>query len=198
MRRLGRIVAATGADRARVALDPGSACARCARGRGCGAALFAPPGEPIELDCTLERSPGEPSPRDPARRVGARVEVELPAPGSGWLVPLALAYGLPTAGIVLGILAPEPWTPFAALGGLGLGLFGWRVANARLARAGSTAGEGAVTGPCRPRARILPLRERRLRSGAAERSDASRADGSEDVRSPTRPTVTASPARSCR
>ena len=167
MRRLGRIVAVPGPARAIVELDDASACTRCANGRGCGAALFTPPGRSLRLDCALEAI-GTDGEEPGAARVGARVEVTLAASGARWLVPVALAYGLPTLGLLAGALAPEPWTPFAAAAGLGGGLLAWRACGAGASGAFADASPGGAgrEGPCRPVARTTSQPETRTSEGA--------------------------------
>ena len=136
-----------------VELDGAAACARCARGRGCGAAVFAPAGRPLRLDCALE--PAGSAVAATAVRVGTRVEVDLHDTGSRWLVPVVLAYGLPTLGLLAGALVPEPWTPLTAVAGLVGGLLAWRACNAGWADGRSTGSSPADReGPCRPVARI--------------------------------------------
>ena len=72
------------------------------------------------------------------------MELEIIDTGSAWLGPVLLAYGLPTLGLLGGVFAPEPWTPFAALAGLGGGLLAWRLSPMRTA-----------AGPCQTIARIV-------------------------------------------
>lgn len=126
-----------------VAVDAGVSCARCARGQGCGALALASASAPVRLRCHT---------CGPLR---AGTPVALDAPGdAGWLLPVLLAYGLPTLGLLAGSLAPEPWTPLGAIAGLGGGLLAWRVASARLDRA-------AEAGPCSLVARTRPFDDER-------------------------------------
>ena len=163
MRREGRIVALAAGDlppgecpppgrpaagppregRARVELSAG-ACARCARGRGCGAALFSPAagGAPM-LDCELPAALG-------VMAIGDRVGVELDGRDGRWLGAVLLVYALPTAGLLGGALLPEPWAPLGAIGGLLGGILAWRLPGA--ARLLDT-----LAGPCPVSARIVSI-----------------------------------------
>lgn len=147
-------------ERATVELEPGAACARCARGRGCGAALFASAGAPLRIECGVVdpiREGRAVAPESPFP-VGTAVEIEFPDDGSRWLLPVALAYGCPTLGLVVGACAPEPWTAFAALAGLGGGFLAWHVGGAPILA-------GIDAGPCRPIARIAQSRGFRIPPG---------------------------------
>ena len=144
MRRAGQIVALAPAV---VELSSG-ACARCARGQGCGAALFssatADAGASIRLLC--EAAP------DAAATVtlGDRVEVEIDDRDGRWLRAALLVYALPTAGLLGGASIPEPWTPAAALAGLLGGVLAWRLPGAARAL-------DALAGPCPTSARIVSI-----------------------------------------
>lgn len=134
MRRGGHLVARPSNGRALVELDQGGGCARCARGRGCGAALFAPRPAPLRLDCEVPERLAGANVRDGASAAvdgplasGSRVTVEIDTTGSAWLRPVLLAYALPTLGLLGGAFAPEPWTPLASIAGLAGGLLAWRV-----------------------------------------------------------------------
>lgn len=120
MRRVGRVVSRPDAGRVEVELDPAPACARCAEGRGCGAALFAPAHRPLSLICRSECLLPD---------IGDRVTVEIGNRGSGWLQPVVLAYGLPTLGLLAGACMPEPFTPLATIAGLAGGLLAGRIVS---------------------------------------------------------------------
>lgn len=123
MRRGGRVVSSVRARQVLVELDAAPACARCARGEGCGAALFAPTSRPLRLVCEWSL-PARPAP-------GTPVTVELAEHGTGWLRPVFLAYGLPTVGLLVGACFPEPWSPLTALLGCCGGILAWRAGFAR-------------------------------------------------------------------
>lgn len=156
MRRAGRIVALAPAV---VEISSG-ACARCARGRGCGAAaLFSPAadaGVPIRLRCeeATEAAPAADAvvgpTAAPTLSLGDRVEVEIDDRDGRWLRAALLVYALPTAGLLLGASLPEPWTPAAALAGLLGGVLAWY-------RPGAARALDALAGPCPTSARIVSV-----------------------------------------
>ena len=97
-------------------------CARCAAGKGCGAAIAAGDGSPRRVEVRL--APGLDV------RAGDRVRIDL-APDDVLRASL-IAYGLPLAGAVLGAAAAylanagDPGAALAALAGVCLGMLAAR------------------------------------------------------------------------
>jgi len=107
--RQGRVTSAPGpTGLVAVTLSDAQDCARCARGDGCQRLGFGA-SRAVTLDC---RVTGE------APGIGRAVRIAVPDDGSGWLLPLGIAYGLPSAALVIGSLVGE------RLGGAGLGALG--------------------------------------------------------------------------
>lgn len=79
-----------------VQLDPLSGCGACSASGGCGVQLLPVAQTPLLVDCQL--------PAGVVASVGDRVQVQLGEPGSGWLQVVALAYGGPTIGMIIGVL----------------------------------------------------------------------------------------------
>lgn len=108
----------TAGDRARVACLSRRDCARCAAGRGCGAAYFARllGAQPTEIDAGCP---------DGLPETGERVVLELSEPAL--LEAAALAYLAPLAGLVVGATlgamsgAGEAAAMFGAVAGVALG-----------------------------------------------------------------------------
>ena len=148
----GRVVGQLPAGRVRVETLTGAGCARCASGRGCGLGLSQ--GASLELDCDTDGSD---------MPVGSLVELYPCGAGGHWLPVVATAYGLPTAGLLggmlLGLAASSSWPELtdsarelavavASLFGLAGGVFAWRVVSERL----------RVTDRQRPHARLARIR----------------------------------------
>lgn len=134
----GQVVERLGENRVRVQVAAtSSGCARCAAGRGCGLGLM--PRSPTYLVCEV---------RGLALEVGSAVALDTHDSASLRLRVIALAYGLPLGGLVLGVasaaaigavgVVPGGVTAdaLAALGGvIGLagGVFAWTRLAPRLA-----------------------------------------------------------------
>ncbi len=112
----------------RVIVTPAEACARCASARGCGLGLGS--AAPIQLNCEVDGA---------LPAVGDAVAVDAGIEGSGWLLVVAAGYGLPTlgllGGVVIGASMPAmlagltPDLAAACGGSLGLagGVLAWRL-----------------------------------------------------------------------
>jgi len=130
---------------AHVRLSPISACGSCSQSGGCGVQLLPTSNASVSIDCQLEPST--------LVSVGDTVQVQLPDPDKSWLPLVALAYGIPSLGMVFGAIVgywlaifaqmPQSTDSFSLVGfvaGLAGGLFAWRqaekslVANAPVAR----------------------------------------------------------------
>ena len=115
-----------------------SGCQRCAKGRGCGAIVFAHGSRAIQVECETSQHVKE----------NQQVTIEIDDSGSRWLWLVAGAYGLPTLGLIGATLLATLFLPsptllhgdiinapgsqrealiaFAALAGLAGGVFAWR------------------------------------------------------------------------
>jgi positive regulator of sigma E activity len=115
-----------------------SGCQRCAKGRGCGAGVFAHGSRAIQLQCEASQQV----------KKNQQVTIEIDDSGSRWLWLVAGAYGLPTLGLIGATLLATVFLPspallqgdiisvpgsqreafiaFAALAGLAGGVFAWR------------------------------------------------------------------------
>lgn len=97
MRREATLVSVDTAGHAVVELDPVSQCLRCSRGQGCGAAIAGAFGVAGEqgVRLTIQQA-------DSARfKAQQKVLVEIDEQGSGWLMAVFGAYGLPLAGLLM-------------------------------------------------------------------------------------------------
>lgn len=121
-------------DGATVSVDVGAGCARCAAGRGCGAALLAGPDRKVEIRLELPAGSG--------LREGDRIALTISP--RHLLRGAFLAYGLPLAGLLVaaGLLravagdVPDWQAILAAAGGLGAGIASSRriLGNERICR----------------------------------------------------------------
>lgn len=137
MQRSGRVLhdVVTG-EMASVEIQSASQCARCARGQGCGAGIFNQGVAAVQLSCLS----------DCVVRAGDEVVVEFEDDESShWLYLVMVAYGLPTAGLLLTVVAAslllqhlpqlaalsaahqDLLLAIAALVGLAGGVFAWRM-----------------------------------------------------------------------
>lgn len=113
-----RVLARLGPERVLVELAPDAAGGCAAGGRcRCAAATLGARAVPLRLECRLHGG----------ALAGDPVEVELPRGGTRWALAALALYGLPALGLLVGVLVVErvaaPLAPFAALVGLGGGLF---------------------------------------------------------------------------
>ncbi|PIE36392.1 MAG: hypothetical protein CSA54_04510 [Gammaproteobacteria bacterium] len=83
--------------RLQVALDGAARCRECAKGGGCGALRLTTTEAPVFLHCVSER----------ALPAGTPVDITIDEQGTNWLWPVALAYGLPTLGLLIGAVLPS-------------------------------------------------------------------------------------------
>lgn len=118
----------TGSQPWSVQLDDALSCARCASGRDC---QLVPPSR-ASLPIIACAGSGTLTPGD-------RVELEIEE-HPGWLLPVALAYGLPT----LGLLAGAQFGALAGLLGLAGGLLAWRAVDARRPCPGAACGAARI------------------------------------------------------
>jgi len=93
VKRQGRIVACDGSGKILVELDSIGQCCRCSRGQGCGAGML----DTGQTGLQIWVSDGKPS----QARLGKAVLLEIDEHGSGWLLPVFGAYGLPLLGLLL-------------------------------------------------------------------------------------------------
>ena len=148
----GEIVGHMPDGRVRVAVQGGSACDRCAAGRGCGLGLHQ---AVSHIDCRIEAC-------DRVLPVGTAVHVQVDETSpSGWLRVVAGAYGFPVVGLLAGvvfsgsvlnvIMGPssgivsssefsasvrDGWVALGGLAGLAGGLLAWRLLASRRGSAG--------------------------------------------------------------
>jgi len=114
-----------------VQLDPAAGCGNCARAGGCGIRLLGTTPSPVSINCDI--------PKTQPCLVGDRVQVRLSMPAQNWLKLVALAYGLPTLGMIAGTAGGGELARFLSMsdyhalfsligfaGGLAGGLFAWR------------------------------------------------------------------------
>lgn len=83
-----------GERQAWVELDGLSACDRCAKGHGCGSVVYHAPTAAVRLRCQSV-IPVQPS---------QRVTIAIEETDSSWLWLVTIAYGLPLAGLIAGVL----------------------------------------------------------------------------------------------
>lgn len=161
MKRHGQVVHSVAAGEiASVRIQPFSQCARCARGQGCGAGIFNQGVEAVELSCLSEA----------AVQAGDEVLIEFADDeSSDWLRLVMGAYGLPTAGLLVMIMASnlvlQHGLPAASLSqayqdllqaiaagaGLAGGVFAWRMLAPGLLRrtdAGRCLQSGRIVAVC--------------------------------------------------
>ncbi len=135
MIRSGSVVRLQQADQVLVALDPHSHCGQCSKSGSCGISFSTEPHKTPQIVCD-----------NPLQaKLNDQVELQISEPSSRWVLIVAIAYGVPTLGLLLGAmlgswgatLLPGSLNPdlMAALGGLlGLcgGLFAWNTPKQRL------------------------------------------------------------------
>ena len=168
MKRSATIVAVDPQQGTLVELNDVSQCRLCDSGQGCGATLLRTPGKGVTLWINNDRS-GSVSARDLAP--GQSVNLAFEDQGSAWLLPVAAAYALPLAGMILATLlatgittglapgagifpvsqsiAVELIVASSAGGGLIFGIVLWRKISARLF-------QRVERGLCLDSARIVP------------------------------------------
>ncbi|MFK7996966.1 MAG: SoxR reducing system RseC family protein [Granulosicoccus sp.] len=149
MKRQAWVVDASAPDKTLVELDSVNQCQRCSRGEGCGAIMLNSEHSGVQLWVTGSGDTNVMS--------GQPVLVEIDEQGSGWLLPVFAAYGLPLLGLLCSTMLAtalsgnlfrtpaaqgvEPATAelfivLSALAGLCGGIFAWRqLASGILARA---------------------------------------------------------------
>ncbi|SNX67697.1 RseC/MucC-like positive regulator of sigma(E) [Cereibacter ovatus] len=112
-----KVVAVSG-DRLQLAADRAAGCTACAMRKGCGAVELAAAARPDLIEIA----------RPDGLAVTAGDEVELLLPGGSFLAAVALAYLLPTLGVVgaaaggLALGLPDPWVALLCLLALALAL----------------------------------------------------------------------------
>jgi len=144
VRREATLVSIDTAGRAVVVLAPVSQCLRCNRGQGCGAAIAGAFGVAGEQGVRLTIHQA-----DSARfKAQQKVLVEIDEQGSGWLLAVFGAYGLPLAGLLVTSALATAFIEFSmshlspnlkdllvllcAIAGLAGGIFASRVLESRL------------------------------------------------------------------
>ncbi|ASJ74460.1 SoxR reducing system RseC family protein [Granulosicoccus antarcticus] len=138
MRRPARALESVKAGEAvKVEIDS-AACARCARGQGCGSGIFNLGMAPVRISCHTEQ----------ALEAGDLLIVEFDEAGPQWLWLVCGSYGLPTVGLIVSTIIASLFLSelpaavalqssfngfrdlilaVAALAGLAGGVFAWRM-----------------------------------------------------------------------